>query len=384
MAKNVLLTGATGMDGSNMADYLIKNTDYKIFGGVRRISVPNYNNIEHLIGNPRYELISLDLSDSISVSEAVKKIQPHYLLNFGANSFVGCSWDMPLQVMDVNSNGVIRCLEAIKQYAPTCRFYSAGSSEEFGNVSYSPQDIHHPPSPRSIYGVSKVAARFATKVYKESYNLYAVHGILFNHEGPRRGQEFVTRKITMGVARIRKAIEASLPFKPIELGNLDAKRDWSDSEDFCDGIWRMMNQENYCQSMSVNWPERVTAHIQGEKRDLTDEERSLKIPHQKIVPHIKNYVLSSGEMHSIREFVELAFREIGVEGYWTGQSCDEKYKLKNSDTNLILVNPNFYRPNEVQILQGDSTPIREDLGWAPKISFSELVSRMVRRDMELV
>ena len=240
----VLVTGILGQDGANMVEYLLANTDEKIFGMIRRTSNPNFVNCKNFIDNKNFQIVYGDLSDSISIDTLVRDIQPDYFINFAAQSFVACSWDLPLQTFDVNASGVARCLEAIRRFQPKCRFYSAGSSEEFGDVEFTPQDINHPIRPRSPYGASKAAARHLVKVYRDSYNLYAVHGLLFNHEGTKRGEEFVTRKISKGVARIYHSIKNDLPFYPIELGNLDAKRDWSDSEDFVDGVWKMLNQED--------------------------------------------------------------------------------------------------------------------------------------------
>ena len=350
MNKKILVTGILGQDGANMVEYLLKNTNYQIFGMIRRSSNPNFINCSAFLGDARFKIIYGDLSDSVSVDNAVKEIQPDYFINFAAQSFVGCSWEIPLQTFDTNATGVARCLEAIRKRNPSCRFYSAGSSEEFGDVAYSPQDIDHPIKPRSPYGASKASARHIVKVYRESYNLYAVHGILFNHEGTKRGEEFVTRKITKGVARINKAIKNNQAFAPIELGNLDSKRDWSDSEDFVDGVWKMLNQEKP-----------------------------------------KDYVLSSDETHSIREFIELAFKSAKIDGAWHGQSLSEEYSvtteyaLKNDPASsvLIKINPKFYRPAEVDLLLGDSNPAREELGWKPKISFNQLVKKMVDHDLSL-
>ena len=216
-------------------------------------------------------------------------------------------------------------------------------------MQYRPQDIHHPVRPRSPYGASKAAARHLVKVYRESYNLYAVHSILFNHEGTKRGEEFVTRKISKGVARIHHAIKNNQPFAPIELGNIDAQRDWSDSEDFVDGVWKIMNQEKP-----------------------------------------KDYVLSSNETHTIREFINKSFVCAGIEGVWHGcgqeeqMSVSTEYAIKNEIQSSILVkiNPKFYRPAEVELLLGDSTPARKELGWNPKISFDNLVERMVKYDID--
>jgi GDPmannose 4,6-dehydratase len=345
----ILVTGILGQDGSNMVEYLLKQTDAKIFGMIRRTSNPNFVNCKEFINNERFQLVYGDLSDSVSIDNLVRDIQPDYFINLAAQSFVGCSWDIPLQTFDANATGVARCLEAVRRFQPHCRFYSAGSSEEFGDVSYSPQDINHPIKPRSPYGASKAAARHLIKVYRESYNLYAVHGILFNHEGTKRGPEFVTRKISLGVAKIYHAIKNNKTFSPIELGNLDSKRDWSDSEDFVDGIWKMLNQ---------------------------------KTP--------KDYILSSNETHSVREFVEKSFKEAGIQGFWHGKGTSEEfsvttdYALKNdvSSSVLVKINPKYYRPAEVELLFGDSTLARKELGWNPKISFDNLVSRMVKFDID--
>ena len=350
MKKKVLVTGVLGQDGANMVEYLLKNTDYDIFGIIRRSSNPNFINCQWFINDSRFKLIYGDLSDSVSIDSIVQNIKPDYFINFGAQSFVGCSWEIPLQTFDTNATGVARCLEAIRKHSPSCRFYSAGSSEEFGDVAYSPQDINHPIKPRSPYGASKASARHIVKVYRESYNLYAVHGILFNHEGTKRGEEFVTRKITKGVAKIKKAIDNNQVFAPIELGNIDSKRDWSDSEDFVDGVWKMLNQEKP-----------------------------------------KDYILSSNETHSIREFIELAFKSAKIDGAWHGQGLSEEYSitteyaLKNDPASsvLIKINPKFYRPAEVDLLLGDSNPAREELGWQPKISFNQLVKKMVDHDLNL-
>ena len=348
--NNIVITGVTGQDGANMVEYLLQNTNYNIYGVARRASNPNYVNCQKFIDNSRFKFIYGDLSDAVSLDGIVQSIKPDYFINFGAQSFVGCSWEIPLQTFDTNATGVARCLEAIRKHNPSCRFYSAGSSEEFGDVAYSPQDVNHPIKPRSPYGASKASARHIVKVYRESYNLYAVHGILFNHEGTKRGEEFVTRKITKGVARINKAIKNNQAFAPIELGNLDSKRDWSDSEDFVDGVWKMLNQEKP-----------------------------------------KDYVLSSDETHSIREFIELAFKSAKIGGVWHGQSLSEEYSitteyaLKNDPISsvLIKINPKFYRPAEVDLLLGDSSPARKELGWKPKTSFNQLVKKMVDYDLSL-
>lgn len=343
--KKVIITGVTGQDGSYMVDFLLKNTDYEIIGIRRRSSNPNLENIKHNLDNPRFKIVIADLSDSNSIDEVVKDIAPDYFINFAAQSFVGSSWQIPLQTFDATAVGVLRCLEAIRKYAPNCRFYSAGSSEEMGDVLYSPQDLKHPIRPRSPYGAAKAAARHITKVYRESYNLFAIHSILYNHESERRGEEFVTRKISKGVARIHQAIMNREEIIPIELGNLDAKRDWSHAEDFVEGVWLMLNQSTP-----------------------------------------KEYILSSDETHSIREFVDICFGSASILGNWknpTGRPEDEQYVgyLQNKEYVLVKVNPKFYRPAEVNLLQGDSSLARKELKWQPKNSFFDLARRMVTSDL---
>ena len=346
--KKVIITGVTGQDGSYMVDYILNNTDYFVYGVRRRSSNPNLENIQHNLNNERFKLIIADLSDSNSIDEIVKDIKPDYFINFAAQSFVGSSWQIPLQTFDATALGVLRCLEAIRKYAPNCRFYSAGSSEEMGDVLYSPQDLKHPIRPRSPYGAAKAAARHITKVYRDSYNLFAIHSILYNHESERRGEEFVTRKITKGVARIYNALKNNIDFIPIELGNLDSKRDWSHAEDFIKGIWLMLNQEKP-----------------------------------------KEYILSSDETHSIREFVEKAFLNIGIKGSWIytgdGREEDEAFYLKDKNDNyklLVKINPKFFRPAEVDLLLGNSSEARKELNWKPEISFDNLVQRMVNSDIK--
>lgn len=364
--KKVLITGVTGQDGSLMADYLLKNTRNTIIGGVRRLSVKNHNNIKHLKNNPRFKLIDLDITDQANVNKVINEIKPDYFINFAANSFVGVSWDMPVNHMETNCMAVLYQLEAIRTYCPNCRYYNAGSSEEFGDVVSVPQDESHPLRPRSPYGASKASARHLVKVWRESYNMYAVQGWLFNHEGVRRGEDFVTRKITKEVSRIyNESVNGYCP-KPLELGNLDSRRDWSDAEDFVDGVWRMLNQEKY----NSDW---------GTTRDMN---KSLREWHCK---NIKDYVLASGETHSIREFVEAAFAcaGYGVEACrWEGEGLNERYLHGN--VVLAKINKKFYRPAEVDLLFGDPSLVEKELGWKRKNSFLKLVKKMVDNDLSFV
>jgi GDPmannose 4,6-dehydratase len=347
--KVCIVTGVTGQDGSYMVDYLLENTDLYIVGGVRRLSVYNHINIKH-IDSERFILLNFDLTDPHSITRIVEKLKPEYFINLAAQSFVASSWDFARQTWAANSTSVLDILEAIRLYKPECRMYQAGSSEEFGNVSYVPQDEKHPLKPRSPYGASKAAARQLIKVYRESYGLYAVQGWLFNHESERRGVEFVTRKITTNVARIKKEIETGEKIAPVELGNIDAKRDWSHAYDFVDGIWKMLNQ---------------------------------KEP--------KDYVLSSNETHTVREFVEKAFLAANITGHWSYLNLDNEDKRpenevfrKDTGEILVKINPKFYRPAEVDLLFGDSSLARTELNWQPNIEFNDLVKKMVENDIQNV
>lgn len=368
--KKVVVTGVTGQDGSYMVDYLLKNTDHQIWGVIRRTSKPDLGNLKEALANPRFKTIVGDLSDSASIDSVVRQVLPDYFINLAAQSFVGSSWQIPEQTFDIGAMGVIRCLEAIRQHVPHCRFYNAGSSEEFGDVQYSPQDMKHPQRARSPYGAAKIAARQIVKVWRESYGLYAVQGLLFNHESERRGEEFVSRKITLGVARIAKALKENKPFEPLELGNLEAKRDFSHALDFVDGIWRMLNQETYRQG----W---TTANLGSDERNV---ESSI----------LHEYLLSSGETHTVREFVERAFATAGIRGNWSFAGTvgatvppeNEVYRL--DDAILVRINPAFYRLADVETLHGDSTRARTELGWKPQVSFDELVIRMTKHDLAAV
>jgi GDPmannose 4,6-dehydratase len=347
MKNNIIvLTGVTGQDGSHMVDFLLKETDYHIVGCFRRLSVPNDENIIQHADNPRFEKVYFDLTDPTSVNHIVKKYQPAYFINFAAQSFVGASWDIPVATWNCTATGVLHILEAIRTESPHTKFYNAGSSEEFGDVEYSPQDEKHPLRPRSPYGAAKAAARHLVKVYRESYNLFAVQGWLFNHEGTRRGEEFVTRKITKSVALISKALREKRTPPPMHLGNLESKRDWGDSEDFVRAVWLMMRQDKPC-----------------------------------------DYVVASGETHSIREFVEASFKSAAIpfeatNNDLTTDKLSVAYTLKdNPDVPLIYVNPKYFRPAEVKLLLGDPSRIEKDLGWSRDVSFEKLVDKMTEHDI---
>jgi GDPmannose 4,6-dehydratase len=347
--KKIIITGVTGQDGSHMVDYLLKlfqeefgKTDFMIYGAVRRLSVKNHENILHLENEPRFQLINMDLNDAHSMRDIIIDIQPDYFINFAAQSFVAGSWDYPIQTWDTDADAILHILESIRRFAPHCRFYNAGSSEEFGDVIYSPQNEEHPLRPQSPYGAAKCAARHIVRVYRESYGLYAVQGWLFNHEGTRRGLDFVTRKISHSVAKIKHAIESNKDIPVLELGNIDAKRDWTDAEDFMAGVWMMLTQDRP-----------------------------------------KNYVLASGEMHTVREFLNESLKCAGIEFVSKGTEEEEKYYTKDGKL-LFQVNPKFYRPAEVHELCGDCSLAEKEMGWTKKTDFPGLVKKMYENDYQLL
>jgi GDPmannose 4,6-dehydratase len=341
--KKVLISGVTGQDGSNIVRFLLEHTDCLIYGGIRRVSVLNHENIDG-IKNSRFKLVNLDITDQQSIINNVKTIRPDYIINFAAQSFVGESWNSPIQTFSTNTLSLIYFLEAMKEYVPNGRFYSAGSSEEMGDVDYAPQDIKHPMKPRSPYGASKCAARHLVKVYRESYNLFAIHCILFNHEGVRRGKEFVTRKISSNIARIKRELEDDQIVEPIELGNIYSSRDWSDSEDFVEAVWIMLN------------------------RDTPRE-----------------YVLSSNETHTVKEFLDLTCEYAGLKVEW---SIDDENplntKLLCKGQVIVSISEELYRPAEVELLYGDSDETRKALNWEPKTTFKQLVKKMIDHDIQLL
>jgi GDPmannose 4,6-dehydratase len=315
MAKRALITGISGQDGSYLAELLLEK-GYEVTGIVRRSSAPNLWRIEHLLD--RIELRPGDLLDQLSLMKVLAEIRPHELYNLAAMSFVPASWDQPMLTGEFNAQGVTRLLEAIRQVDPEIRLYQASSSEMYGKVREVPQTETTPFYPRSPYGVSKVFAHYITVNYRESYNLFAVSGILFNHESPRRGLEFVTRKVTDGVARIKLGVSDSL-----SLGNLDAQRDWGFSGDYVRAMWLMLQQSQ---------PD--------------------------------DYVIATGESHSVRELVELAFDHVKLD--W------KRY---------VRLDPKFLRPAEVDHLIGDASKARAALGWRPDVDFAGLVRMMVDADL---
>ncbi|MDI6619039.1 MAG: GDP-mannose 4,6-dehydratase [Clostridiales bacterium] len=331
--KHALITGITGQDGSYLAELLLEK-GYKVYGLVRRKSTLNYGNVEHL--KRAIEFIYGDMTDIVSLMNAIKISQPDEVYNLAAQSFVATSWEQPLTTAEIDATGVLNILEAIKNVKPDTKFYQASTSEMFGKVVETPQSEKTPFYPRSPYAVAKLYAHWITKNYRESYKLFTSCGILFNHESERRGKEFVTRKITDAVARIKYGLQ-----EYVELGNLDSKRDWGHSKDYVRAMWLMLQQ------------------------DTPDD-----------------YVVASGETHKVREFVELAFKYSGINIEWDGTGLDERGIDKKTGKTVIKVNPKFYRPAEVQLLLGNPEKAKKKLGWERKIGFEELVERMTESDLK--
>lgn len=336
--KKALITGITGQDGSYLAELLLEK-GYIVHGLVRRSSLPNLGRIASLCNQPmledRFILNEGDLGDSSSLKRVMETVAPDEVYNLGAMSHVKTSFDMPEYTADVDALGVLRLLEAIRSLHPAIRFYQASTSELYGQVQEVPQKETTPFYPRSPYGVAKLYAYWIVVNYREAHSLYACNGILFNHESPRRGETFVSKKITQAVAKIAMGKQ-----EKIALGNLDAKRDWGYAKDFVEGMWLMLQQ---------------------------------KIP--------SDYVLATGETTTVRHFVELSFREIGVQIEWVGSGLEEKGIDCASGKVRVEISPQFFRPAEVDLLIGDASKAKQELGWQSKTSIEELVSMMVRHDL---
>ena len=314
--KTALITGITGQDGSYLAELLLEK-GYRVVGMVRRSSTENFERIAHL--RERVDLRQADLLDQLSLIDVLRAVEPDEIYNLAAQSFVPTSWQQPVLTAEFDAVGVTRLLEAVRLVAPGARFYQASSSEMFGQVRETPQRETTPFYPRSPYGVAKVYGHFITVNYRESYNIYTCSGILFNHESPRRGREFVTRKVSDGAARVKLGLAREL-----RLGNLEARRDWGFAGDYVDAMWRMLQQAR-----------------------------------------ADDYVVATGESHTVRELVEIAFGTLGLD--WRQH---------------VREDPALLRPAEVERLVGDASKARRVLGWAPRVSFRELVEMMVRADVE--
>jgi len=320
MKKRALITGLNGMDGSHLADLLLEK-GYEVFGTIRNKSENYLTNAKHLINS--VNILKCELSDQNSILRAIKECESHEVYNLAAQSFVGDSWNTPETTSNITALGVLRVLEAIRESKiNSIRFYQASSSEMFGKMVENPATEKTPFYPRSPYGVSKLYGHWITKNYRESYDMFSVSGILFNHESERRGHEFVTRKISDGVAKIHLGLTDS-----ISLGNLDAERDWGYAPDYVEAMWMMLQQ------------------------DTPDD-----------------YVISTGVVKSVKDFLDVAFNEIGISNW-------SKY---------VIQDPKLFRPSEVDVLKGDSSKAEKILGWKPKTNFDELVKKMVQNDIEIL
>ena len=337
--KRALVTGITGQDGSYLTELLLSK-GYEVHGIIRRSSSFNTQRLNHIYQDPhetdvRLKLVYGDLNDASSLNHIIRTVRPDEIYNLGAQSHVMVSFAIPEYTTDVTGTGCIRLLEAIREQGlDECRFYQASSSELYGKVLETPQSEKTPFYPRSPYACAKAFAFHATRNYREAYGMFAVNGILFNHESPRRGETFVTRKITRAVVRIKKGQQ-----KTLYLGNLDAKRDWGFAGDYVEAMWRMLQAD---------------------------------------VP--QDYVVATGETHSVREFCEIAFNSVGLPITWKGNAEEECGYAPNGEC-VIQVDPKYFRPTEVELLLGDPTKIKNELGWKPATSFNGLVEMMVEADL---
>jgi GDPmannose 4,6-dehydratase len=337
--KRALIIGITGQDGSYLAEFLL-NKRYEVHGMIRRSSSFNTGRLDQIFQDPHIDNVNLilhygDLSDSSSVSRLIEKIKPNEIYNLGAQSHVRVSFDIPEYTADIVGLGTLRLLDAIKDSKTKTKFYQASSSEMFGKVKEIPQTEETPFYPRSPYGCAKVFAYWLTKNYRESYDLFACNGILFNHESPRRGETFVTKKIVRGLVRIKLGLD-----KKLYLGNLNAKRDWGYAKDYVEAMWLMLQQK---------------------KSD--------------------DYILATGDTHSVREFVEFTAKILGFELEWKGKGINEVGIDRKTNKTIIQIDSHYFRPTEVDLLIGDATKARKIFGWKPKITFRKLVQIMVKAEL---
>ena len=339
--KTALISGITGQDGSYLAEILLKK-DYEVHGIVRRSSSFNTGRIDHIIHDEQYKNKFFfhhgDITDSSNLNRLLEEVEPDEIYNLAAQSHVHVSFDIPDYTAQVDALGTLRFLDAIRKTRIKTKFYQASTSEIFGKVQDTPQNERTPFYPRSPYGTAKLYAYWIVINYREAYDLFACNGILFNHESPRRGETFVTRKITRGVSRIKEGLQSQ-----ILLGNLNAKRDWGYAPEYCEGMWLMLQQEE---------PE--------------------------------DFVLATGKQYSVREFVESSFKELNIQITWKGEGVNEIGIDLETGKTLVSVDPKYYRPTEVHTLLGDATKAKNKLAWEAKTSFNELVKKMIHSDWEEV
>lgn len=341
--KKALIAGITGQDGSYLAEILLEK-GYEVHGIIRRSSSFNRERIDHLyianeqLMDKKMFLHYGDVTDTSNLNRLLEKIEPDEIYNLAAQSHVKVSFDIPEYTAQVDAVGTLRFLDAIRESGVKTKFYQASTSELFGKAQSVPQNETTPFYPRSPYGVAKLYGYWIVVNYREAYNLFACNGILFNHESPRRGEPFVTRKITLAAAKIKFGLQ-----KILSLGNLNAKRDWGYAKEYCDGMWKML------------------------QLDSPDD-----------------FVLATGETHTVREFAEIAFREIGLPIRWIGSGPDEKGVLQSDGKTVIEIDPKFYRPTEVDLLIGDAAKAKQKLGWAPATKFADLVKMMAAADLEKI
>jgi len=344
MGKKALITGITGQDGSYLTEFLLEK-GYEVHGIIRRASLINTHRIDHLYKDPHLKNVHMflhygDLTDSTNLIRIIQQVKPDEIYNLAAMSHVKVSFDTPEYTANADAVGTLRILEAIRllELEKRVKFYQASTSELYGKVFETPQTEKTPFYPRSPYGVAKIYGYWITINYREAYNMYACNGILFNHESPRRGETFVTRKITLAACSIKLGLQEKL-----YLGNLNAKRDWGYARDYIEAMWLMLQQ------------------------DEPDD-----------------FVIATGKTHSVREFVELAFKELDIDIEWTGTDVNEKGYDKKTGKCLIEVDPRYFRPTEVDLLLGDPNKAKKILGWDPKTSFKDLVGMMIKSDYELI
>ena len=335
--KRALVTGITGQDGAYLTEFLLKK-GYEVYGSFRRTSDLNLNRLHYLGVDDKIHFVSLELHEFTNIQRTIDKVRPDEIYNLASQSFVGLSFEIPLFTADATGLGPLRLLEAVRSVDPKIKFYQASSSEMFGKVKTRSQNEETPFYPRSPYAASKLFAHWMAVNYRESYGMFVCSGILFNHESPLRGLEFVTRKITHSVARIKQGYQTE-----VLLGQLDSCRDWGYAPEYVEAMWLMLQQ-----------------------------------------PEAQDYVIATGETHSVREFVELAFKRAGFGIEWSGKGVNEIASDKNSGNTLVRIDPRFYRPAEVDFLAGDCTRAKKLLGWSPKTTFEELVGIMLEHDVKLV